>query len=77
MPDFTHTIACEDRDFPEWHGGRRHAYVWALEIPAPDLQECLHAARNRLAGLVLPRYERQPHITVAFAGLDAEPGQAG
>lgn len=77
MPDFTHTIACQDRDFPEWHGGRRHAYVWALELPEPDVRECLAEARSRLSGLLLPRYERQPHVTIAFAGLAAEPGHVG
>lgn len=77
MPEFTHTIACQDRDFPEWHGGRRHAYVWALELSEPELRKCVDAARARLAGLVLPRYRRQPHVTVAFAGLAAEPGHHG
>lgn len=74
---FTHTIACQDRDFPEWHGGRRHALVWALELDTTDLHECVDAARSRLSGLLLPRYGRQPHVTVAFAGLVAEPGLAG
>ena len=74
---FTHTIACEDRDFPEWHGGRAHALVWALLLDGPDVQECVDAARMRLQGLVLPRYERQPHVSVAFAGLAEEPGLPG
>ncbi len=77
MQEFTHTIACQDRDFPEWHGGRRHAYVWALELDAPALLECLDAARSRLDGLLLPKYRRQPHVTVAFGGLAAEPGHSG
>ena len=76
MP-FTHTIACEDRDFPEWHGGRRHALVWALELHAPELQGCLADARSRLKDLLLPRYDRQPHVTIAFAGLAAEAGLPG
>ncbi|MDO5736159.1 MAG: 2'-5' RNA ligase family protein, partial [Propionibacteriaceae bacterium] len=76
MP-FTHTIACQDRDFPEWHGGRSHALVWALELDGPDVREAVAEARARLDGLVLPRYERQPHVTVAFAGLAAQEGLTG
>ncbi|MGO1489240.1 MAG: 2'-5' RNA ligase family protein [Arachnia sp.] len=71
------TSACQDRDFPEWHGGRSHALVWALMLDASDIEQCLTAARGRLAGLLLPRYRRQPHVTVAFAGLAAEPGLPG
>ncbi len=74
---FTHTIACEDRDFPEWHGGRSHALVWALLLDEPGVAQCIAAARQRLGALILPRYERQPHVTVAFAGLAAEPGLPG
>ena len=58
-----YTIACEDRDHPEWHLGTRHAAVWAFEVewdPAP--------ARRVLGGL-LPGYRRQPHITLAYGGL--------
>lgn len=74
---FTRTIACQNRDFPEWHGGRAHALVWALLLEEPDIDQCVAAARLRLEGLLLPRYERQPHVTVAFAGLVAEPGLPG
>lgn len=74
---FTHTTACQDRDFPEWHGGRKHALVWALLLDDPAVQQCVAAARVRLEGLLLPRYARQPHVTVAFAGLASEPGLPG
>lgn len=77
MSAFTHTTACHDRDFPEWHGGRSHALVWALMLDEPDVEQCVAAARSRLDGLLFPRYERQPHVTVAFAGLAAEPGLPG
>lgn len=77
MRPFTHTTACQDRDFPEWHGGRRHALVWALELDDTELQRTVADARQRLDGLLLPRYERKPHVTVAFAGLVAEPGLPG
>ena len=76
MP-FTRTIACQNRDFPEWHGGRTHALVWALLLEEPDVEKCVADARLRLEGLLLPRYERQSHVTVAFAGLVAEPDLPG
>lgn len=63
------TIACEDRDFPEWHRGHAHAAVWAFELGFPEVYAMVDAAQERLGLLLLPRYERQPHVTVAFAGL--------
>ena len=63
------TIASEDRDFAEWHGGRTHAAVWAFELDLPEVREMIAAAHRRLGHLLLPRYARQPHVTVAFAGL--------
>ncbi|RMB61867.1 2'-5' RNA ligase family protein [Tessaracoccus antarcticus] len=77
MTPFTHTISCQDRDFPEWHGGRTHALVWALELRQPDVGDVVTSARARLDGLLLPRYERQPHVTVAFGGLAGDDGLAG
>lgn len=58
------TIACEDRDFPEWHQGIPHAYLWGAASPVP-----LAPAREALDGYLLPRYERQPHVTVTYCGL--------
>lgn len=63
------TVACEDRDFVEWHGGHRHAAVWAFELDLPEVRSLLGAASDRLGSLLLPRYDRQPHVTVSFAGL--------
>lgn len=58
------TVATDDRDFPEWHGGIPHAYVWGFLLDCP-----VAAAREALGEVLLPRYERQPHLTVAYAGL--------
>lgn len=74
---FSRTLACQDRDFPEWHGGRSHALVWALMLHESDIEQCVAASRLRLDGLLLPNYRRQPHVTIAFAGLAAEPGLPG
>lgn len=58
------TIACEDRDFPEWHRGIPHAYLWGVLAPVD-----ISPARAAIEGLLLPRYDRQPHVTVAYCGL--------
>ena len=68
------TVPSQIRDFAEWHGGCRHALVWALEISSSEVDELLSAARRRLDGLLLPRYERQPHVTSAYAGLEPRQG---
>lgn len=68
------TLPCEDRDFPEWHGGCRHALVWVIELPDPRVQASLEEASGLLGDLLLPRYDRQPHVTVAFVGLAPQPG---
>ncbi|WP_185975588.1 2'-5' RNA ligase family protein [Tessaracoccus rhinocerotis] len=65
----SHTVACRDRDFVEWHGGRSHAVAWALELDHPDLRRTLAAARAALEGYLLRGYLRQPHVTLAYAGL--------
>lgn len=75
-----HTVACEDRDFAEWHGGRTHAVAWVLELDHPDVRRMVAAARARLEGYLLRGYLRQPHVTLVFGGLvgegDDEYGQA-
>lgn len=58
------TIACEDRDFLEWHGGIPHAFLWGFTIPM-----ALDGPREALTNYVLPRHERQAHVTVAYCGL--------
>lgn len=65
----THTIACRDRNFAEWHGGREHAVAWALELDRPEVRTLLAQARTKLEGYLLPGYLRQPHVTLVFGGL--------
>lgn len=67
-------LANQDRDFTEWHGGCRRALVWAIDADLPEVHAVLADARNRLDGLLIGRYQRQPHITLAYAGLEPEPG---
>ncbi|MDU7360697.1 MAG: 2'-5' RNA ligase family protein [Propionibacteriaceae bacterium] len=59
------TMPCEDRDFYEWHRGIPHAYLWGFRTRTD-----IRPVREALDGLVLPRYERDPHVTVAYCGLE-------
>lgn len=71
MPLPTETQACEDRDFVEWHRGCPWCAVWVLRVDTPQLQQWVETARNVIAPWLLPRYERQPHVTIAYRGLMA------
>lgn len=63
------TIACQDRDFTEWHGGRTHALAWVLDVDDETSRRLVAAGRRRLGDMVLSRYRRQPHVTLTFVGL--------
>ena len=63
------TQACEDRDFVEWHRGCPWCAVWVLWPEDADLLAQVQRVRAQLASLLLPRYQRQPHVTVAYRGL--------
>ena len=71
-----YTQVCEDRDFAEWHGGCPWCAVWVLRVDSLEVDARVARARQRLAPWLLPRYERQPHITLAYRGLMAEQGGA-
>lgn len=65
----TLTIACVDADFPAWRKGRARAFAWVVGPGLPGADVLIALGRRRLAGYLLERYERQPHVTVAFCGL--------
>ena len=60
---------CEDRNFAEWHQGCPWCAVWVVMLEQGALQQALDQARARLGAALLPRYARQPHITLAYRGL--------
>ena len=66
-----HTLRNERRDFHEWHRGRPHYLLWALDMDAPPLRARVAAAQRALHGLLLEGYVRQPHITLALCGFPA------
>ncbi len=63
------TLACEERDFIEWHKGHTKYAVWAVCIENTAWHEHLHAARRLLAPFLVKNYQRQEHITVLPCGF--------
>ncbi len=61
------------RDFREWHRGRRQFSVWAirLETAGTAIDQRLGQVRAALQPLLLPGYARQPHITLHICGFPA------
>ena len=60
----------KDRDFREWHHGRKHYAVWVLRCEDnPAIQAKFKAARAHLKGYLLEPYHRQPHITLFVCGF--------
>lgn len=62
---------CEDRDFAEWHWGCAWCAVWVVWLPGAALARAVQAGRQALGAALLPYYDRQPHVTVAYRGLCA------
>lgn len=60
---------CEDRDFAEWHRGCAWCAVWVVMLDHGEVLDAMAQGRRRLGDALLPRYARQPHITVAYRGL--------
>lgn len=63
------TLRNEQRDFPEWHLGRPHYALWALDLDVPALRQRVAAADGHLSGLLLADYCRQPHVTLSLCGF--------
>ncbi|WP_342618314.1 2'-5' RNA ligase family protein [Rhodoferax sp. GW822-FHT02A01] len=63
------TIRNERRDFSEWHRGRSIYALWALQFDTTPLKPRMQAAQEALADLLLPGYERQPHVTLSLCGF--------
>jgi len=69
-----HSIACHDRDFTQWRGGADHALIWAVLADVDHVRAAVDSARAHWADVLLPRYDRQPHITVGYGGPVPKPG---
>ncbi len=68
---FQFTVPSEHRDFVEWHRGREHYAVWALDLDLPQINSSCCRNQRALRELLLPGYRRQAHVTVALCGFPA------
>lgn len=70
-PESLLTQVCEDRDFVQWHRGCPWCAVWVVRVDHAQVHALVQQTRGAIAPWLLPRYARQPHITVAYRGLMA------
>jgi len=63
------TIRNVRRDFAEWHLGRPHYLLWAIDVDTPQVRQRVLAAQGQLSGLLLDDYSRQPHVTLSLCGF--------
>jgi 2'-5' RNA ligase len=66
------SIACERRDYPEWHHGRTRYGVWTLPVDCPQVLARLSRAQQHLGDWLHGDYRRQAHITLFVCGFPAE-----
>ncbi len=64
------TWVAELRDYPEWHRQRERYGVWIIPVTDPVLLDCIEVARRRLADLLHPSQQRQPHLTLFVCGFE-------
>jgi hypothetical protein len=69
--DSLFTIASRHEDRVDWHHGRSHYAVWAIELDIPAAWHLVDSARAHLHARLLPEYSRQPHVTLAICGFPA------
>jgi 2'-5' RNA ligase len=67
------TVVAELRDYPEWHRQRQRYGVWVIPVNDPVLLDYIEAARQRLADLLHPSQQRQPHLTLFVCGFEQQP----
>lgn len=63
------TIRNVQRDFPDWHLGRPHYLLWALDVDVDPVRQRVAAAQQHLSARLLAGYLRQPHITISLCGF--------
>ena len=66
------TIAWDDIDFIDWHGGVKCYGFWALIIDDSEWLEAVNEAASYLSPYVLKGYRRQPHVSLIAGGLMSE-----
>ena len=68
-PSAATTIRNVQRDFPEWHLGRPHYLLWALDVDLEPVRQRVAAAQRHLSTRLLAGYVREPHITLSLCGF--------
>jgi 2'-5' RNA ligase len=68
-PSDSFTLCHVRRDFAEWHLGRQHYALWALQVDTAPVRQRVQGAQAHLAQYLLAGYQRQPHITVGLCGF--------
>lgn len=71
------TLACELRDYPEWHRGRTRYAVWTLPVECPHILARVARAQAHLGDWLHAGYRRQAHITLFVCGFPAEQARLG
>jgi 2'-5' RNA ligase len=66
------TVVAELRDYPEWHRQRQRYGVWIIPVNDSVLLEYIETARRRLADLLHPYQQRQPHLTLFVCGFEQQ-----
>ena len=64
-----HTIKNVRQDFSDWHQGRPHFALWAIDVDCQAVRQQVQAADQYLADLLLDGYCRQPHVTLGISGF--------
>lgn len=64
-----HSLACELRDYPEWHRGRSRYAVWVLPVQCPILLAHIDRVHQQLSDVLHPPGRRQAHITLFVCGF--------
>ncbi|PCM46140.1 2'-5' RNA ligase family protein [Marinobacter sp. ANT_B65] len=70
--DLDATYPAELRDFREWHKGTPYFGFWAVEVSNPACLNKIEMYQEHLSDELHGGYARQPHITLAPAGLLAD-----
>ena len=64
------TVVAKLRDYPEWHRQRERYGVWITPVNDLALLDYIEATRLRLADLLHPSQQRQPHLTLFVCGFE-------
>jgi len=56
-------------DVEPWRQGRQRYWCWCIDVSSPQITARVERQQRRLSGLIMPSYQRQPHLTLAVCGF--------